>query len=59
MHAFVLGLGRSLALAGAAVSETQERLTAVAAAGGAEEARVIVLPYGSDDRVWASRCDHN
>lgn len=44
LHAFVLGLGRSLALAGAAVSETQERLTAVAAASGAREARVIVLP---------------
>jgi hypothetical protein len=27
LHAFILGLGRSLALAGAAVSETQERLT--------------------------------
>lgn len=44
LHAFVLGLGRALALAGAAVSETQERLTAVAAASGAQEARVVVLP---------------
>jgi hypothetical protein len=42
LHAFVLGLGRLLALAGAAVSETQERLTAVAAASGAREARVVV-----------------
>jgi uncharacterized membrane protein YjjP (DUF1212 family) len=44
LHAFVLGLGRSLAQAGAAVNETQERLRAVAAASGAREARVIVLP---------------
>ena len=44
LHGFVLGLGRSLALAGAAVSETQERLTAVAAASGAQQARVVVLP---------------
>lgn len=44
LHAFVLGLGRALALAGAAVNETQVRLTAVAAASGAQEARVLVLP---------------
>jgi uncharacterized membrane protein YjjP (DUF1212 family) len=44
LHAFVLELGRSLALAGAAVSETQERLTAVAVASGVQDARVVVLP---------------
>jgi len=44
LHAFVLELGRALALAGAAVSETQERLTAVAAASGVQGARVVVLP---------------
>jgi uncharacterized membrane protein YjjP (DUF1212 family) len=33
-----------LSLAGTAVSETQDRLTAVAAASGARSARVIVLP---------------
>jgi uncharacterized membrane protein YjjP (DUF1212 family) len=44
LHAFVLELGRALSLAGTAVSETQDRLTAVAAASGAPEARVIVLP---------------
>ena len=42
--AFVLELGRALSLAGAAVSETQERLTPVAAASGAGEARIVVLP---------------
>lgn len=44
LQAFVLDLGRSLALAGAAVSETQQRLTAVAGATGVEDARVVVLP---------------
>ncbi len=44
LHAFVLGLGRFLALAGAAVSETQERPTAVTVASGVEDARVVVLP---------------
>jgi uncharacterized membrane protein YjjP (DUF1212 family) len=44
LHAFVLELGRSLSLAGTAVSETQERLTAVAAASGAPDARIVVLP---------------
>jgi uncharacterized membrane protein YjjP (DUF1212 family) len=44
MQAFVLELGRALALAGTAVSETQERLTAVAAASGIPDARVVVLP---------------
>lgn len=40
----MLELGRALSLAGTAVSETQERLTAVAAASGANEARIVVLP---------------
>lgn len=44
MHGFVLELGRMLSLAGTAVSETQERLTAIAAAIGASDARVVVLP---------------
>jgi uncharacterized membrane protein YjjP (DUF1212 family) len=44
MHGFLLELGRMLSLAGTAVSETQERLTAIAAAAGADDARVIVLP---------------
>jgi uncharacterized membrane protein YjjP (DUF1212 family) len=44
LHAFVLELGRALSLAGTAVSETQERLTAVAAASGAHDARIVVLP---------------
>jgi uncharacterized membrane protein YjjP (DUF1212 family) len=44
MHAFVLELGRALSLAGTAVSETQERLTAVALASGVPDARVVVLP---------------
>jgi uncharacterized membrane protein YjjP (DUF1212 family) len=40
----VLELGRALGLAGAAVGEIQERLTAVAAASGARDARIVVLP---------------
>jgi len=44
MHGFLLELGRMLSLAGTAVSETQERLTAIAAAADADDARVIVLP---------------
>jgi uncharacterized membrane protein YjjP (DUF1212 family) len=44
MQEFVLELGRMLGLAGTAVSETQERLTAIAAAIGASDARVVVLP---------------
>jgi uncharacterized membrane protein YjjP (DUF1212 family) len=44
LQAFVLELGRALSLAGTAVSETQERLSAVAAASGVADARVIVLP---------------
>jgi uncharacterized membrane protein YjjP (DUF1212 family) len=44
LHAFVLELGRALALAGTAVSETQERLSAVAAASGVPDSRVVVLP---------------
>lgn len=44
LHAFVLELGRELSLAGTAVNETQERLTKVAAANGATDARIVVLP---------------
>jgi uncharacterized membrane protein YjjP (DUF1212 family) len=40
----VLGLGSALGLAGTAVSETQERLTRVAAANGLPDARIVVLP---------------
>jgi uncharacterized membrane protein YjjP (DUF1212 family) len=40
----VLGVGRALSLAGTAVSETQERLTRIAAASGGQDARVVVLP---------------
>jgi uncharacterized membrane protein YjjP (DUF1212 family) len=44
LPAFVLELGRALSLSGTAVSETQERLTRIAAAYGAPDARVVVLP---------------
>ena len=44
LHAFLLELGRALSLAGTAVSETQERLTRIAAASGGDDARVVVLP---------------
>jgi uncharacterized membrane protein YjjP (DUF1212 family) len=44
LEVFLLELGRALSLAGTAVSETQRRLAAVAAAGGASNARVVVLP---------------
>jgi len=44
LHAFLLEVGRALALAGTAVSETQERLTRIAAANGAHDARIVVLP---------------
>lgn len=40
----MLELGRSLSLAGTAVSETQDRLRTIAAANGALEARIVVLP---------------
>ena len=40
----MLELGRALSLAGTAVSETQERLIRVAAASGAPDARIVVLP---------------
>ena len=40
----MLELGRALSLAGTAVSETQDRLTTVAAASGASDARIVVLP---------------
>jgi uncharacterized membrane protein YjjP (DUF1212 family) len=41
---FVLELGRSLSLAGAALSETQQRLATIASATGGRDARVVVLP---------------
>jgi len=44
LHSFILELGRALSRAGAAVSETQERLTAIAAAYEADDARIVVLP---------------
>jgi len=44
LHTFLLEVGRSLSLAGAAVSETQERLTRIAAVNGATQARIVVLP---------------
>lgn len=44
LHAFVLGVGRALSQAGAAVNEIQERLTRIAAAAGAGDARIVVLP---------------
>jgi uncharacterized membrane protein YjjP (DUF1212 family) len=40
----VLELGRALSLAGTAVSETQQRLLRIAAANGAPDSRVVVLP---------------
>ena len=40
----MLEVGRALSLAGTAVSETQERLSAIAAATGGQDARVVVLP---------------
>ena len=40
----MLELGRALSLAGTGVSETQERLTRIAAASGGPDARVVVLP---------------
>lgn len=47
LQAFVLEAGRVLSLAGTAVSETQEQLTRIAAAGGAGGTRVIALPTAS------------
>lgn len=44
LRAFVLEAGRALTLAGAAVNETQERLTRIAVARGADGVRVVVLP---------------
>ncbi|GAB1515251.1 threonine/serine exporter family protein [Actinophytocola sp. KF-1] len=44
LYAFVLEAGRALSLAGAAVGETQERMTRIAVAAGAAGVRVIVLP---------------
>jgi uncharacterized membrane protein YjjP (DUF1212 family) len=46
LHAFVLELGRALNLAGTAVSETHDRLMRIAAANGAGDARILVLPTG-------------
>jgi uncharacterized membrane protein YjjP (DUF1212 family) len=48
LRAFVLEAGRALSLAGAAVSETQERLTRIATAAGATDAHVVVLPTALD-----------
>lgn len=44
LHAFVLGIGRALSQANASVTENQERLTRIAAASGADNARIVVLP---------------
>jgi uncharacterized membrane protein YjjP (DUF1212 family) len=44
LHEYILELGSALSLAGAAVGETQERLTTIARASGAVEARIVVLP---------------
>lgn len=44
LRAFVLEAGRALTLAGAAVNETQDRLTRIAVARGADGVRVVVLP---------------
>jgi len=44
LRAVLLEFGRALALAGTAVSETQERLVRIAAANGAPDTRVVVLP---------------
>jgi uncharacterized membrane protein/uncharacterized membrane protein YjjP (DUF1212 family) len=44
LRAVLLEVGRSLALAGTAVSETQERLARIATANGAPHARVVVFP---------------
>ena len=44
LYAFVLEAGRALSLAGAAVGETQERMTRIAVAAGAVGVRVVVLP---------------
>lgn len=44
LYAFVLEAGRALSLAGAAVGETQDRMTRIAEAGGAGGVRVIALP---------------
>ena len=44
LHEYILELGSALSLAGAAVGETQERLTTIARASGAAEARIVVLP---------------
>lgn len=58
LHAFLLDLGRALTLAGAAVSETQERLARVAAANHATSARIVVLPtaliVASQPDKWAT-----
>jgi uncharacterized membrane protein YjjP (DUF1212 family) len=44
LYEFVLEAGRALSLAGAPVGETQERLTRIATAGGADGVRVISMP---------------
>jgi hypothetical protein len=50
LRAFVLQVGCALSLSGAAVSETQERLTAIAAANRAHHARILVLPTAAAAR---------
>jgi uncharacterized membrane protein YjjP (DUF1212 family) len=44
LRAFLLEIARALTLAGAAVSETQERLARIAAAYGSPSARIVILP---------------
>jgi uncharacterized membrane protein YjjP (DUF1212 family) len=44
LRAFVLEIGRTLSLAGTAVSETQDRLLRIATANGAGDARIVVFP---------------
>jgi uncharacterized membrane protein YjjP (DUF1212 family) len=44
LEAFLLALGRGLVLAGAPVSQVQERLVAVAKAYGAPRARILAFP---------------
>lgn len=55
LREFVLEAGRALSLAGTAVGETQERLTRIAAAGGAPAARIVVLPTTLLARLQAIR----
>lgn len=58
LQRFLLELGGALSLAGAAVSEIQERLVRVAAANGAHRARILVFPtaliVASGPEDWAT-----